>query len=143
MGIFHFSKDSKPQSFQVYLSRFRKCNLHFAKGLLKFPASGLNTEIYFVNLRIQPACGKMWTRKTPNTNTFDALLLSLFKSLALFFLRNVNLSLHGDFTVFICDFQRKWLWKAAFRNLKIFKLKIFYTWCMKHTVKKPASLLYG
>ena len=35
-----------------------------------FPTFGLNTEIYFVNLRIQTECGKIRTRKTPNTDTF-------------------------------------------------------------------------
>ena len=29
-----------------------------------FPAFGLNTETYRVNLRIQSKCGKIWTRKT-------------------------------------------------------------------------------
>ena len=39
------------------------------------PAFGLNTEIYeviFVNLGIQPECGKIRTRKTQNTNNFYA-----------------------------------------------------------------------
>ena len=35
-----------------------------------FPAFGLNTEFYSVNLRIQPKCGKIQTRKIPNTDTF-------------------------------------------------------------------------
>ena len=35
-----------------------------------FPAFGLNSEIYRVNLRIQSKCRKMRTRKTPNTDTF-------------------------------------------------------------------------
>ena len=29
--------------------------------------------IYSVNLRIQSECGKIWTRKTPNTDTFYAV----------------------------------------------------------------------
>ena len=37
-----------------------------------FSAFGLNTDIYSVNLRIQSECGKMRTRKTPNTDTFYA-----------------------------------------------------------------------
>ena len=37
---------------------------------LYFPAFGLNTEIYSVNLRIQSECRKIRTRKTPNTDTF-------------------------------------------------------------------------
>ena len=35
-----------------------------------FPAFGLNTERYSVSLFIQYECGKMRTRKTPNTETF-------------------------------------------------------------------------
>ena len=38
-----------------------------------FPAFGLNTERYGVSLRIQFECGKIQTRKTPNTNTFQAV----------------------------------------------------------------------
>ena len=41
-----------------------------------FPAFGLNTERYRVSLRIQPKCGKMLTRMTPNTDTFHAVLYS-------------------------------------------------------------------
>ena len=35
-----------------------------------FSAFGLNIEKYGVSLRIQPECGKMRARITPNTNTF-------------------------------------------------------------------------
>ena len=35
-----------------------------------FPAFGLNTERYSVSLHIQSKCGKIRTKKTPNTNTF-------------------------------------------------------------------------
>ena len=42
-----------------------------------FPAFGLTTEIYSVNLRIQSKCGKIRTRKTPKTDTFHALNLSM------------------------------------------------------------------
>ena len=34
---------------------------------------GLNTERYKVSLRIQSECGKIWTRKTPNKDTFYAV----------------------------------------------------------------------
>ena len=36
-----------------------------------FPAFGLNTERYGESLRIQSECGKIRTRITPNTNTFQ------------------------------------------------------------------------
>ena len=38
-----------------------------------FPAFKLNTERYSVSLRIQFECGKIRTRKTPNTGTFYAV----------------------------------------------------------------------
>ena len=40
-----------------------------------FPAFGLNTEIYFVNLRIHSERGKMRTRKIANTDTFYAVIV--------------------------------------------------------------------
>ena len=40
------------------------------------PVFGLNTENYRENLRIQSIYGKIRTRKTPNTDTFHALLLT-------------------------------------------------------------------
>ena len=43
-----------------------------------FPTLGLNTERYRVSLRIQFECGKMRTRKTPNTDNFYAVFI--FKS---------------------------------------------------------------
>ena len=33
-----------------------------------FPTFGLNTERYSISLRIQSECGKIKTRKTPNTD---------------------------------------------------------------------------
>ena len=39
---------------------------------LYFPAFGLNTERYGVSVHIQSKCGKMRTKKTPNTDTFHA-----------------------------------------------------------------------
>ena len=35
-----------------------------------FPVFGLNTEFYSVNIRIQPKCGKIQTRKISNMDTF-------------------------------------------------------------------------
>ena len=37
-----------------------------------FLAFGLNMERYGAYLRIQSKCEKMWTRETPNTDTFHA-----------------------------------------------------------------------
>ena len=44
-----------------------------------FPVFGLNMERYGVSLRIQSECEKMWTRITPNTDTFHAVECSWFK----------------------------------------------------------------
>ena len=40
-----------------------------------FPAFGLNTEIYRVNLPIKSECGKIRTKKTLNTDTFYTVCL--------------------------------------------------------------------
>ena len=57
-----------------------------------FPAFGLNT------LRIQSACGEIWTRITPNTDTFHAASLS---DIITYFQSILNLnyifSVHSEF----------------------------------------------
>ena len=48
-----------------------------------FPAFVLNTERYFLSLRIQSECEKMRNRKTPNTDNFYAVhntILMLFQN---------------------------------------------------------------
>ena len=62
-------------------------DLHYAKGVRirsfsspYFPEFKLNPEKYSVSLRIQSKCGKIWTRKTPNTDTSHAVLVNLFCS---------------------------------------------------------------
>ena len=44
-----------------------------------FPAFGLITERYAVSFRIQPECCKIWTRKTPDTDTFHSVFTVCFK----------------------------------------------------------------
>ena len=39
----------------------------------KFPYSEFFWSVFAVSLRIQSECGKMWTRNTPNTDTFHAV----------------------------------------------------------------------
>ena len=41
-----------------------------------FPAFGQNKERYSLCLCIQSKCGKIWTRKTPNTDTYHAVLMT-------------------------------------------------------------------
>ena len=47
-----------------------KClNSEFLSGPY-FPAFGLNTQVYQVNIRIQSKCRKIWTRKSPDSDIF-------------------------------------------------------------------------
>ena len=48
-----------------------------------FLAFGLNTERYFVSLRIQSECGKIRTKQTPNTDSFNVVLMEKFWKKAL------------------------------------------------------------
>ena len=57
-------------------------NIHYLKEVRipdisgpYFPAFGLHTEIYSVNLRIQSEYGKIWTRKPPNMHTCHAVVV--------------------------------------------------------------------
>ena len=45
-----------------------------------FTTFGLNTERYSVSLRIQPECGKIRIRITPNTDTFYGVFIILKSS---------------------------------------------------------------
>ena len=45
-----------------------------------YPTFRLNTERYGVSLRILSKYGKMWTRKTPNTDTFHAVFMNFTKT---------------------------------------------------------------
>ena len=69
------------QTFMMWL--FAK--MHCIKSVLirsfsgpYFPAFGLNTDIYFVNLRTQYESGKVRTRKTPSTDTFHAVRINCY-----------------------------------------------------------------
>ena len=65
--------------YLIYSSkRMKPQHLHCVKSVRvrtysdpHFPAFGLT---YRVSLRIQSECGKMWTRITPNTDIFHAVL---------------------------------------------------------------------
>ena len=47
-----------------------------------FPAVRLNTERYGVPLRIQYKCGKIRSRKTPNTDPFHAVQTGMISHLS-------------------------------------------------------------
>ena len=46
-----------------------------------FPTFRLTKEIYSVNIRIQSQCGKIRTRKTPDTDTFYAVVLRTLRKI--------------------------------------------------------------
>ena len=54
------------------LSQREKCPYSEFSGPY-FPAFGLNFERYVVSLGIHSECGKVQTRKTPNTHNFHAV----------------------------------------------------------------------
>ena len=65
-----------------------------------FPAFGLNTERYGVSLRIQFECGTIWTRLTPNTDSFQAVIFAhIFPTM-----RFDNESLHANFILTFASF---------------------------------------
>ena len=66
-----------------------------------FPEFGLNTEKYFVFLRVQPEYGKIRTRKNPNTDTFHAVLLVTFRSTALLKKTPTQVFSFESFTLFL------------------------------------------
>ena len=79
------------QTFTMELWSFFLRKLHCVKSVrirsysgLHFPCIGLNTERYRVSLCIQSKCGKIWTRITPNTDTFHAVLIIGFQPLTIF-----------------------------------------------------------
>ena len=67
-GVFYLS-DTKSKDFLQTENCVKSIHIPSFSGP-HFPAFGLNTEIYSVNFRIHSQCGKMRTRKTPNTDTF-------------------------------------------------------------------------
>ena len=78
-----FNLEAKTESFDIFLKNYF-CN-HCVNSVrirsfsgLYFPAFGLNTEIYSVNLHIHSECGKLQTRKTPNTDTFYAMITKIY-----------------------------------------------------------------
>ena len=80
---FILQKDSlqvKPLSTRGIKKEF-KFRIHCVKSVHirsfsgpSFRAFGLNTETYKASLRIQSKCGKIRTRKTPNTDTFNSVI---------------------------------------------------------------------
>ena len=85
--MFHFMeiKKSPVISFtRRIINKYHNRQIHCVNGVRirsfsgpYFPALGLNTERYRVCLHIQSECGKIRTKKTPNKDTFHAVMFSL------------------------------------------------------------------
>ena len=69
------------------------------------PNFGLNTERYGLSFRIQQECGKISTRKTPNTDTFHGVILVILQWLVLPFTVKTGLRFKGCLIVltFFCE----------------------------------------
>ena len=68
------------KNFVVWNSRHFQCIKAFRTrsfSSLYFPDFGVNTEKIFLNLLILFECGKMRTRKTPNTDTFHYTFMQI------------------------------------------------------------------
>ena len=68
--------------YALSLTQKQVCNLHCVKSVRirsfsgpYFPAFGLSKKKYSISLRIQSECWKIRTRKTPNADTFHAVLI--------------------------------------------------------------------
>ena len=84
-----------------------------------FPAFGQNTERYGEYLRIQYNCGKIRTRKTPNTGTFYAAIACRLKT---YFL---NFS-HCQLT-FLCYIHTFLDFKVDIRSLRYLRMHIKFS----------------
>ena len=98
---------------------------------LCFSALGLNTKRYSVSLRIQSECGKIRTRKTPNTDTFHSVH-SNSKKYNLFLV-----AVGGDWNILRC--QLEWYFSFSYEIIFpfiyfLFMLKI----ALKSNVKKQS-----
>ena len=63
-----------------------------------FPAFGLNTERYKISLHTESKCGKIRTRKTPNTDTFHAVDYNNVRSFCNRFVRRIVKIISADKT---------------------------------------------
>ena len=84
--MLRFGPKTTEQCRGIFRTHLNNCNENFlgkyltvfAKEIQRrffgpyFPAFGLNMEIYRVNIRIQSKYGKIRTKKSPNTDTFQA-----------------------------------------------------------------------
>ena len=72
-NIINNDNDNNNLTFLIPLHCLKSVRIRSFSGLY-FLAFEMNTEIYRVNLRTQSKYENIWTRKTPNTDTFHAVL---------------------------------------------------------------------
>ena len=83
---------------QSQISKYKSVRIRSFSGP-DFPAFGLNTEIYRVNLRIVSKCGEIRTVKTQNAEAFHAVEITRFTEQ-----NNLNFFLH--WFIFRSSFRR-------------------------------------
>ena len=109
----------------IYSPKYRFCRpKHCVKSVrirsfsgLYFPLFRLKTERYGVSLRIRSKCGKTWTRKFPNIDTFHAVKSSWFGTTAIY----VNLMWQTKISYYFCFWEVLWT-EAVARRCSIKKL---------------------
>ena len=92
----------------------------------------LNSERYSVSLHIQPECGKVQTRKSPNTNTFHAVcfcMVLLTSRHCLFFSISQSKQTHGKmFTIKKFLFCLEiFFWNKIMQNGSWIKCRLIYS----------------
>ena len=73
----HYSHSDGAMEIIVKITKNIKIVTTTLRDTRYFPAYGLIIEIYRVYLHIQPECGKIQTRKTPNIDTFRAMQVTI------------------------------------------------------------------
>ena len=120
VSMMELPRKATQQMFERGLSRLRLSNHYCVKTVriwsffgLYFPAFGLNTERYGVSLLIHSKCGKIRTRKTPNTDAFHAV-----HSVHIHQMKNITRNPHTlNFCLVVTEAARDFLQKNV---LKIF-----------------------
>ena len=103
------------------MQRQEKCTAPFYEFLTLcekcpyFPAFGMR---FSVSLRIQPECGKMRAKKTPNKNTFHdvskiqwgAFRVAGFTSTSMYIISNILMLLFSITVTFFLFQKKNWFW---------------------------------
>ena len=133
---------------KIHLPTTGRQNIHCLKGVrirsfsgLYFSAFGLNTQRQGVSLRIQSECRKIRTRKTPNTDTFYAVItLPLIRRLYHFNMRKKQNKSYSIFSmIYIPNMRQQNLNLNVAKKIQSFQIRC-YTKSSYHTLQKVDRL---